>query len=552
MDFEAMRGTIETVKACVFPLSAAVLFCVYPMVVLIWTIVEGRAASRLPKASAARSIQFKDPGCIKPVKNPCPGYSRAAPPLKKRIRGLQLSSGLNLSTVLGGAVVLAGLGAGTLAFTGHALSFVIGAASRPETCGQRGSSQATLPIGEQVSLALHQAEARTTSVSVARVVGGGAVLGMAVALGYGWSRFGRSFQSTKDLRSKLRRNYSSGVLRRCSSNSEVVYRRCEHPATGTQSGTEGVKRFSPPADGISMWHHVDLHVKSWLDEDTGLFHYVNEIPKGALQKFELQTKLENNVIREDPKGSGKLASFGQPVPFNYGCFPQTFRDPEEADDIFGAPGDDDPLDVLDLSPEAAGVGEVVCCRPLGAVCLIDEGQADWKVIVVNTNAKGPLASARTIEEAERFAPGRIEEALRWMDDFKQHRSNGESVLHYEIHDASRAVGIIEKDHAAWKRLVAKADVSGVVHGHWVRAAQEHRAQPQVMAFGWTPQLAVPGQMVNMPSSLAGASVPTTAQPSYAVGRALTMRRQISLSSDGGDSTSSMSDMSPQSSDSELA
>ena len=29
-----------------------------------------------------------------------------------------------------------------------------------------------------------------------------------------------------------------------------------------------------------------------------------------------------------------------------------------------------------------GVGEVVRCRPLGAVCLIDEGEADWKLLLL--------------------------------------------------------------------------------------------------------------------------------------------------------------------------
>jgi inorganic pyrophosphatase len=295
-----------------------------------------------------------------------------------------------------------------------------------------------------------------------------------------------------------------------------------------------------------MWHHVDLHVKTWLDEETGLFRYVNEIPRGSLQKFELQTRLVENVIREDVKGSRKLKAFGCPVPFNYGCLPQTFRDPDELDDIFGAPGDDDPLDILDLCSEAQGVGEVVCCRPLGAVCLIDEGQADWKIIAVNTEGNGPLAGARSIEEAERLAPGRIEEALRWMDEFKQHSSKSDTTLHYEIHDAKMAISIIEKDHAAWRRLVAEATASGTSKGHWIRAPMQKEVQPQVMKFGWPCQ-------VGSPSPLTGSSVPAA---SYATSRALTMCRQTSGKSDGGDSSSGWSDRtsaSPRSSsDAEIA
>ena len=57
------------------------------------------------------------------------------------------------------------------------------------------------------------------------------------------------------------------------------------------------------------------------------------------------------MIREDVKGSNRLKSFGKLVPFNYGCFPQTFRDPFEHDELHQAPGDNDPLDVIDVSLE---------------------------------------------------------------------------------------------------------------------------------------------------------------------------------------------------------
>ncbi|CAE8581657.1 unnamed protein product, partial [Polarella glacialis] len=231
----------------------------------------------------------------------------------------------------------------------------------------------------------------------------------AAALRLGWRR--AAVSSEKGGHKYKMSRKSSGMLRRCASSKEVV-------ATSGDSldlkdrQAHGVPWYATPADASeSMWHKVDLTVRDWLDEDTGLFRYVNEMPLGALQKFEVQTTLATNVIREDAKGSRKLQAFGKPVPFNYGCFPQTYRDPQERDDIYDAPGDDDPLDVIDLSPQVVGVGKIACCRPLGAVCLIDEGQADWKIIVVNTELEDPLASARSIEEAERIAPGRIEKAL---------------------------------------------------------------------------------------------------------------------------------------------
>eukprot|EP00435_Cladocopium_sp_Y103_P031747 s2849_g8.t1 len=216
----------------------------------------------------------------------------------------------------------------------------------------------------------------------------------------------------------------------------------------------------------SQWHCVSLFACDRLDDDTGLLHFVNEIPRGSLKKFEVQTQLENNVIREDLIGSERLKSLGQPVPFNYGCFPQTYRDPRQYDEIHNAPGDDDPLDVIDVSPGKLSVGQLTTCRPLGAVCLIDEGKADWKIFVTS-HLSGPGADLRSMEDVEFLWPGRTMEILSWMDQFKQHQNTAATRLHYEVHSAEVAMAIVRKDHQAWRELLKEVDESGFARGHWV-------------------------------------------------------------------------------------
>jgi inorganic pyrophosphatase len=295
-----------------------------------------------------------------------------------------------------------------------------------------------------------------------------------------------------------------------------------------------------------LWHHVDLRVKDWLGKDTGLLHYVNEIPRNALQKFEIHTRVEKNTITEDTKGSRRLLGFGRPVPFNYGCFPQTFRDPDEIDDIYGAPGDDDPLDVVDLSPKPVGVGEIASCTPLGAVCLIDEGRADWKILVVNTDAPGPLANARSIDEVERLAPGRIQEALQWMDDFKQYGNDSCTRMHFEIHDESVARAIINKDHAAWKRLVDNANSKGLSKGHWIRPSGSQAETPPSLGtfpIRWATPFSFSTRGNLQPSFLVGSSV-ATSLPYCVAERSLKVRRRTSAAS--GSSSSS-----PRSSDTDI-
>lgn len=293
--------------------------------------------------------------------------------------------------------------------------------------------------------------------------------------------------------------------------------------------------FSPQRNGIdtdvagapSLWHDVDLHVKSWLDEPTGLLRYVNEMPMGSLKKYEVQPGVAHNAIKEDVKGSAKLAKFGKPVPFNYGCFPQTYRDPSKADELYSAPGDDDPLDVIDLSERPTEVGTIVRCRVLGAVCLIDEGQADWKVLVVNVDSNNSLADARSIQDVERLAPGRIQACWAWMDELKRAGGKGNAKLHRTIHDADCAMKLIEEDHVSWRALLEEAGPDGTARGHWIRPARgdgavEIFAQPQVLKLGWAPPCVVPGQLLRSPGMLAGKTgqVPVLARAARAVCRQL--------------------------------
>eukprot|EP00930_Biecheleria_cincta_P037765 TRINITY_DN25944_c0_g1_i1.p1 TRINITY_DN25944_c0_g1~~TRINITY_DN25944_c0_g1_i1.p1 ORF type:complete len:513 (+),score=103.32 TRINITY_DN25944_c0_g1_i1:32-1570(+) len=301
-----------------------------------------------------------------------------------------------------------------------------------------------------------------------------------------------------------------------------------------------ILRYATPADpDASLWHHVDLKVRDWLDHDTGELRYISEMPKGCLQKFELQTQLEKNAIREDAKGSKKLQEFGRATPFNYGCFPQTYRDPQERDEVYDAPGDDDPLDVIDLGAEVSIVGQVVRCRPLGAVCLIDEGRADWKVMVVNTELRGPLAAARSIEDVERLSPGRVAQVLQWVDDFKRYSSRGEARLHFEIHGSAKARALIEKDHLAWKRLLTEAQAGGRgrARGHWIS---------QVWTAGGNPATVLDlGTAAALPPVLCGR------RSSSANSHSLARMRCISRSTSSDDASSAThSEHSPVSSETE--
>lgn len=64
--------------------------------------------------------------------------------------------------------------------------------------------------------------------------------------------------------------------------------------------------------------------------------------------------------------------FAQYPLFNYGFIPQTWEQ-NVITDINGLKGDDDPLDICDVSERTIKIGEFYQARVLGSFCLIDQG-----------------------------------------------------------------------------------------------------------------------------------------------------------------------------------
>lgn len=77
------------------------------------------------------------------------------------------------------------------------------------------------------------------------------------------------------------------------------------------------------------------------------------------------------------------------VPANYGFIPQTYCDSgiaelaREKTEITVNGGDGDPLDILVLSEHHIPRGDIILkARPIGGFCLIDDNEADDKIIAV--------------------------------------------------------------------------------------------------------------------------------------------------------------------------
>lgn len=84
--------------------------------------------------------------------------------------------------------------------------------------------------------------------------------------------------------------------------------------------------------------------------------------------------------------------------------PKTWEDPNTVHPDTGAKGDNDPLDALEIGEQVSHAGEIKRAKPLGVMGLLDGGETDWKIIVIDV--KDPLApSLEDLGDIERHFPG---------------------------------------------------------------------------------------------------------------------------------------------------
>ena len=127
--------------------------------------------------------------------------------------------------------------------------------------------------------------------------------------------------------------------------------------------------FKKDGKVISPWHDVPLELEG------GLYNMLTEIPKMTLKKMEVDTKAEGNPIKQDEK-KGKARLYHGPIFWNYGCLPQTWEDPNHKgdDQVGGAFGDDDPVDVVEIGAASLDMGSFTPVKVLGCLSMIDDGE----------------------------------------------------------------------------------------------------------------------------------------------------------------------------------
>ena len=202
---------------------------------------------------------------------------------------------------------------------------------------------------------------------------------------------------------------------------------------------------------LSAFHDIPLYA----NEEKTVLNMIVEVPRWTNAKLEISKEQKLNPIIQDTK-KGKYIH-------NYGAFPQTWEDPNQTHPDTKAKGDNDPLDVCEISEQVATVGQVKQVKVLGVMALLDEGETDWKVIVIDV--KDPLASKlNDIEDVETHLPGLLRATNEWFRIYKIPDGKPENQFAFsgECKNKKYAEEVISECAEAWERLIKDATPAGEI------------------------------------------------------------------------------------------
>ena len=141
--------------------------------------------------------------------------------------------------------------------------------------------------------------------------------------------------------------------------------------------------------------------------------------------------------------------------------PQTWENSQEIDKETGCVGDNDPLDIVDMTPKDASMYSLPNLKVIGCVSLIDEGELDWKILALEES----YAKEHGIRDAETFTqknPGAIKEVIEWFRTYKTYDGKPENRFGHDekILSVERTIEVIEENHIMYKDLLS-GKISGV-------------------------------------------------------------------------------------------
>lgn len=198
------------------------------------------------------------------------------------------------------------------------------------------------------------------------------------------------------------------------------------------------------------YHKNGNQISPWKDINymniDGTYNMIVEIPKWTREKMEMMKNIKHNPIKQDmKKGKTRYFKYG-PIPFTYGFMPQTWENPKQLDKRTGKKGDDDPLDLIEISDKIFTHGGITKVKVLGVLYMIDEGETDWKIIVVS-NRNPQFDKINSLKDV---SIKKLDMIKKWFENYKKYK--GVSVIIGDYLDKTIAEEIIEHTHASFLEI----------------------------------------------------------------------------------------------------
>lgn len=228
-----------------------------------------------------------------------------------------------------------------------------------------------------------------------------------------------------------------------------------HESGGERGTLEWRMHFTINGKVVSPWHDVPLYAND-ADPRNSCVHMLTEIPKWSRRKFEIAPMEPASPIKQDSK-KGKVREYvWGDMMFNYGALPQTWEDPDTVDPDTGCKGDADPIDCVEVGNRRMETGEVARVKVLGALAMIDDGEADWKLISVREGE--PLFDVcHDLDDLKRELPGVVEALHHWLKMYKTAEGKGENDFAFggAAVNRAKAMDVVAHTHQLWKDYLAK-------------------------------------------------------------------------------------------------
>lgn len=214
---------------------------------------------------------------------------------------------------------------------------------------------------------------------------------------------------------------------------------------------------------ISPFHDIPAYPEAG---NTRIVHVVNEIPRFTNAKREINKEEVMNPIKQDMK-NGKVRFVANLFPkkgylWNYGAIPQTWESDVAEDPWTRCRGDNDPIDAVEIGSAVLPTGKVYRAKILGAVALIDGGECDWKVVVINS--EDPLYDRLNgIRDIEEHLPGLLQETIEWFRNYKIPGGSPPNrfALDEEYLDAEEAAQVVQTTYRHWVELIKEKEHQGI-------------------------------------------------------------------------------------------